>query len=120
MNLNTDFVPAGAGIFHGVNRHAWERVVYLSLRRKENQGLQTGKKGYFRVKKRKKGDFGRKQDTPDGVLHRIGGKARKMALGRRKRRGKKAKKILKTVKKPLAREKRFVYNPSVVCSGMKW
>jgi hypothetical protein len=54
------------------------------------------------------------------VLQENGGKACKMAHGGRGAGRKIAKKILKTGKKPLAREKRFVYNPSVVCSGMKW
>ena len=58
-------------------------------------------------------------DTLERVLKGEWGKARKTVWFRKEGKRKNLKKIFKSAQKPLANKNRFMYNSSVVCSGMK-
>ena len=58
-------------------------------------------------------------DTLERVLKGEWGKARKTAWFRKEGKRKNLKKFFKSAQKPLANKNRFMYNSSVVCSGMK-
>ena len=80
----------------------------------------TEKNGKSHVRSGETAGFRLKEDTPDNVFIKVRRKAWKMAGTAPQRKQKKSKKICKTPGKTIAMEKGFMYNPSVVCLGMKW